>query len=84
MNTNDFNGHAGNHATRFQHSPNIERETSEPGCAVSRDDIATRAYYRYKINGSQSGYADRDWLDAEAEIRTDRRLSEAFDIGKIA
>jgi len=84
MKTNALTSRASRQALRSQHPEEIEPTNSASGTAVSHDDIATRAYYSYMSKGSQSGFEDRDWLDAEAEIRTDRRLSEAFDIGKIA
>ena len=37
--------------------------------AVSRDEIAQRAYEIWVRKGQPAGSADQDWLEAEAELR---------------
>ncbi len=37
--------------------------------------IRHRAYELYEQRGCQDGYHEQDWLQAEAEIRTDQRLA---------
>jgi hypothetical protein len=41
-------------------------------CASTHDDVARAAFGLYEAHGSQDGNDVRNWLDAEAQVRTRR------------
>src|ERR1044071_3526346 len=55
----------------------LPANSETPTASDLQDQIRTRAYEIYEQRGRQDGAADRDWLEAEAEI-----LANAFpDLG---
>lgn len=43
----------------------------------SPDDVSRRAYYSYVNQGSVAGHDMQHWLDAEAQLITERDLTKA-------
>jgi hypothetical protein len=58
----------------------VAREATE----IGRDRVAARAYEIWVRNGRPEGTADRDWLQAEAELRAERAAGPgATDAGRV-
>jgi hypothetical protein len=48
--------------------------TSQPAAAPTEEDIRRRAYHRYLERGGGHGMDFQDWLDAEQELKSNRKV----------
>jgi hypothetical protein len=61
----------------MQDEPGLPSEVAfddEPG--PTPEEIAARAYSLYEARGGQDGYDVEDWLEAERDLRSTRRLRQ--------
>jgi hypothetical protein len=52
-----------------------ELNKSEIDFAPSADEVARRAYFSYVNQGSSQGHEVQHWLEAEAQLLTERKLT---------
>lgn len=56
--------------TTLPHTYNQQQQAGgEPCCASVHDEVARTAYALYEQRGSQDGHAERNWLDAETQVK---------------
>jgi hypothetical protein len=56
--------------TTLPHTQNQQQADTEACCASVHDEVARTAYGLYEQRGSQDGHAERNWLDAEAQVKS--------------
>ena len=60
-------------ASRPTAAPDLNQ--SETGFVPTPDEVARRAYFSYENEGSPPGRHVQHWLEAEAELITERKLT---------
>jgi hypothetical protein len=54
-----------------------DRDAVASEAPVSQDRIARRAYEKWVARGRPAGTATQDWLEAEAELRAERKANNS-------
>jgi hypothetical protein len=62
----------------------MDLNQNEIDFAPSPDEVARRAYFSYVNQGSPQGHAVQHWLEAEAQLLAERKLTRAHGLSNRA
>lgn len=75
MKRNKLSGPENQETANMPQSPAADLNQNGTDFAPSADEVARRAYFSYVNQGSLPGHDVQHWLDAEAQLLAERRLT---------